>query len=118
VAEEHRPESVDLDRRGLGKAGQELQPLGAEPARLPFALAGGDAVGVPADEPDALAQTAQPVDGLGRHRPTREVAAHEEEVGIAGLGEHGLERRQVGVDVVERGDAPHRVSASRGCARS
>src|SRR6266508_3799716 len=66
--------------------------------QLPFDVA--------ADEARAVAQLAKALEGLGRLRAGEEIPAHDDQVGVlAELLEDGLERRQVAVDVVERGDS-------------
>ena len=53
------------------------------------------------------------VEALGGIRPDDEIAAADDRVGLAAarIGEHGLECRQVPVDIVERGD-PHAGDAT------
>lgn len=53
------------------------------------------------------------VERLSRHWPGQDVAANDDPIdaGLAHIGEDCLDRREVGVNVEERGDA-HRVSIS------
>ena len=68
------------------------------------------ALGVPAHPRDPVAQGHEQAERLGRHRPRQRVAAdhHEIRCGDVRLGQDGLERRQVAVDVVQRRDAHRR----------
>ena len=76
------------------------------------------AIGIAAD-PDCV-EIHDPVERLGRKRPSRHVAA-ENQLGVASLGQDGLERRGIPVDVVERrdrratGTADRRWSPERRC---
>ena len=118
VAEADRADPVHVDHRVEWKIREEpelllAEPLGhPKPAPMPqLRIAAGpageveDSVGIPADEPRA--ERLQPLERLRRHRPGGHVPADEDQVDGLGrhLREHGLERRQVPVDVVESGDA-------------
>jgi hypothetical protein len=82
-------------------------PLGLETGA--FSRFGGPlqqrALGVATDE--ARVEPSHEVERFLRERPPREVAAEDDQVRLFGLdlGEHGLERGCVAVDVGERGDA-------------
>ena len=67
------------------------------------------AVGVAAHPPHGQLEPRQAIEDLGRHRPGRDVAADHDRVHLAegGIGEHGVERGQVPVHVVEGGDDAH-----------
>jgi hypothetical protein len=67
----------------------------------------------------ALAEAAEPVDRLGRHRAGPDVAADHDRVGgdDLDLRQHGVERREVAVDVVEGRDPHGRIVAHRRLSR-
>ena len=67
------------------------------------------AVGVAAHPAHRQSEPAQAIEHLGGHRPGGDVAADDDGLGAGEgrIGEHGLERRQVAVHVVERGDDRH-----------
>ena len=64
---------------------------------------------------EAGVQATDELEGLLRERPPREVAAEDDQVGLGllDLGEDGLERGCVPVDVREYGDALHRRTSTR-----
>ena len=119
VAEPHRPKPVDLDHDLLLEAREELahfiRVVRLHPL-LPLGL--GDVledgtVRVAAHE--AGAEATYELEGLVRQRPPREVAAEDDQVGLSllDLGEGGLERRCVPVDIREDGDALHCRTSTR-----
>ena len=67
------------------------------------------AVGVAAHPAHGQLERAEPVEDLGRQRARGDVAADHHRVGASEgvVGEDRVERRQVAVDVVERGDDAH-----------
>ncbi len=67
------------------------------------------AIGVAAHPPDGHVEAGQAVEDLGGQRPRGDVAADDDRVRTreGGVGEDGVEGRQVAVDVVERRDDAH-----------
>jgi hypothetical protein len=65
-------------------------------------------IGVAPEEPNTLAKRLERIDHLGRKRTGDYVAAYDNRIHVlqASIGEYRLERGQVPVDVIERGD-PH-----------
>jgi hypothetical protein len=66
-----------------------------------------DAVAVASNESHRNGQVQQTAQRFAGHRARHDVAPDHDAIdpGLENLFEHGLERRQVAVDVVERGDA-------------
>ena len=116
MAEEDLAEAVDLHRQRVREIAEEgellvvqllVHPAGPpRPELLPFAGSRDLPVAVAADE--GRAAVAQEAQRLLGHRPEDGVAADENRVRVD-LGEHGFERGQVRVDVVEGGDSHARV---------
>ncbi len=104
MAEEHRPELVDLEHDRLGQAGEEGALLVGELRGRPV---GQLPVGVAADPDGTVAEAAQQLQALGRKGTRGDVAADEHEVRRLErhVVEHRLECGQVAVDVVQRRDA-------------
>ena len=103
-----------VERKREWQRTQEVDLLRGEPAQHPIV---GDArrlsvtvealdqiaVGIP-DDVARVGSAARELERLGRERSRDDVAAEHDRVGVD-LVEHGFERRQVAVDVVQRGDA-------------
>ena len=112
MAEQRLSEPVDLEPLRERQRLQEGDVLAAEGACHPCVQA--VAVGVTGDEPvrvppDPHRPFAQPTETLQRLHglwPVDAVAPEHDDVHVLALylGQHRLERRQVSVDVVERGD--------------
>lgn len=94
-------DAVELKR--LGQRLEESDLLTREAGPFPRV---GVAVAVSADEARALERACER-QRLGRQRPPGQVAAEDDRVDALTLdvGENGLQRRQVAVDVVERRDS-------------
>jgi len=125
MTEEHGPEAGDLvaQRRGPRLDGERLAivELGAAPAQLRSGSLGNRrrpigplfdrlAIAVAAQEVRRQVERAQTGERLARHGTGQHVAAHDDAIGPGAhdVGEHGVERRQVAMDIVEGGNA-HRV---------
>jgi hypothetical protein len=112
VTEQHAAEPFDVLAHGERPIFDQGRALGSEPLQAPVAIlrpTGDDlAIGVPADEPHAVAEASEQVQTFGGIWPCDQVAADQDDVGASGLdvGEHSFERGEVSVDVVESGD-PH-----------
>jgi hypothetical protein len=127
VAEEHRPERVDLEADPRLKAREQLAMFPRESLRGPAQQSGRVVLGLgiehqavavaahPAQR-DALAELRQGVEHLPGQRPEHDVAAdhHGVEALTLDLGEHSLEGGQVAVDVVESRDAHRAPSLAPG----
>jgi hypothetical protein len=83
-------------------------PLRAEAAVDPDGLFTGalqhDPVGIPAENPGSLAELREPVVALRGKRAGDDVSEHEDLLRQARIGQHGVERLDVAVDVREGGD--------------
>ena len=68
----------------------------------------------------AVTERGQPVQRPPRHRPERDVAQQDHRVraGHVGLGEHGLQGRQVAVDVGQYGHSHHAIIPREGHGRA
>jgi hypothetical protein len=119
VAEERRPEALDLERQrrrprvdpgAIVVRQLRLQPFVPRPPTL---LVGPEvAVRVAVDERGARAEGPQLGERLGRHRSREGVAADHDRRLARHFFEHRFERREVAVDVVERRDLQTAASAS------
>ena len=119
MAAANRAEPVDLDREGRAASSHRRQPFGAEPIADPARTT----------RPHRRARAArrcragtrpspergQAVEDLGRERPGDDVAEDDDPVRPAsrGVGEHGVERVEVPVDVGERGGRHRRGERTR-----
>ena len=119
MTEPHRPEPVDLDHDLLLEAREELAHLVGVvrlhpllPLGLRHVLEDGS---VRVATHEAGAQAMDELEGFLRQRPPGEVASEDDQVGLGplDLGEDGLERGRVPVDVRENGDALHRRTRTR-----
>ena len=120
MAEKHRAQAFDLELDGRLEAGQKvavgprelargvrgelvaaLAPAVEEKDHLALAVAGDEA---------CVGQRPHPVQHLDRVPARGEVAAEEDEIRLLAfhLGEHGLQRRQVAVHVVQSRHLPQR----------
>ena len=125
VTEKDRPESVDLELRVRGEGGEQVAIAPVDhfggPHRPRTARALGvdgcgaqcvecldhPAIAVPAHEDSPLAERAKPLDRLDRERTGHHITSDDDPVDtlvLDGSG-HGVKRWQVGVNVVERGNA-------------
>ena len=137
MAEEGAPEPLHVEGCRRLERGKEVPLVACEPLSgpgrdglrrgigdRPGARAGVEgldhlAVAVAAHEPHRFIQLHEPLDRLGRERPPGHVAADDDGVDAleADIGEHGVEGRDVAVDVVQGRD-DHRATVSRYAARS
>ena len=111
MAHEHAAETLDVDRDGRRPGGDRREAPRAEATRVPLRnlltetcnLVG--SIGVTVH--DAGASLVQQIEHLRRPRPADAVAGDDDLVHAFALyvREHRLERREVPVDVADRGDA-------------
>ena len=137
MAEEGAPEPLHLEGCRRLERGKEVPLDACEPLSgpgrdglgrgigdTPSARAGVEgldhlAVAVAAHEPHRSVQPHEPLDRLGRKRPPGHITADDDGVDAleADIGEHGVEGRDVAVDVVQGGD-DHRATVIRTPVRS
>jgi hypothetical protein len=108
VAAADRAEAVDLDRKGERPCPDRLDSFRSQPVWHPAEpvrrVLEGKAVGVAAQEEDRPGQCGHPVERLGGEGPRNDVAEYDDPVRTRQprIGENGLERMAVAVDVRER----------------
>src|SRR5919202_1778582 len=116
MAEENPSHTGELELDPFRETVEELDLLVAQRSAKPLELAGRRSalawrrllhelsLRVASEPADAVAEGAEPLDGLGREGSADDVTADDDEIRGRRLRKHGLERGQVSVDVVERGD--------------
>jgi hypothetical protein len=118
VAEEHAAEPVDVERHRERPGEHGRVTLVAQSFASPRLEV---AVGVPEHDERSIAQSLHALERLRRPRARDHVAAEHDPVDVLPLDlrEHGVERRQVAVHVVERRDAHYAgTAAAAGCTGS
>jgi hypothetical protein len=117
VAEEHAPEPVDVERHRERPGEHGRVTLVAQS----FAAPGLEiAVGVPEHDERAVAEPEHALERLRRPWTGDHIAAEHDPVDLLALdlGQHGVERREVAVHVVERRDAHYAGTAAAAAARA
>jgi len=109
MAAANRAEAGDGDRereRPFAHSGKAVRPEPLTHPGVPLVIVTeGEAIGVAAQEPDAVAQRCQPIERLGWKRAGDDVPKDDNPLGgcAAWIGEHRVERLDVAVNVGESG---------------